>query len=54
MTSRFADPAILQRAAKLNLRIIPKGLVGQCRSSSKDIAAEKAAQTLPGVRVSGD
>lgn len=29
VTSRFAEPAILQRAAKLALRIIPKGLVGQ-------------------------
>ena len=44
VTSRFADPAILQRAAKLNLRIIPKGLVGQVPIVVQDIAAEKAAQ----------
>ena len=44
VTSRFADPAILQRAAKLSLRIIPKGLVGQVPIVVQNSAAEKAAQ----------
>ena len=48
VTSRFADPAILQRAAKLSLRIIPKGLVGQVPNVVQNTAAEKAAQDPPG------
>lgn len=48
VTSRFADPAILQRAAKLGLRIIPKGLVGQVPIVVQPVPAETMKPAAPG------
>ena len=50
VTSRFAEPAVLQRASALGLKILPKGLVGQIPIVTASTPPAPAA-TSPGVRV---
>ncbi len=52
VTSRFAEPTVLRRAAVLGLKILPKGLVGQIPISTAPLAlAAPVAATSSGARV---